>query len=69
MSLQTFEETTIEKDENGLLWVRDSLGNVVCEAFLEDEDNHMEEMLDMGYILVPYLFEGERVYVQVASEG
>jgi hypothetical protein len=66
--LNNFEGTTIEKDDDGLLWVCDQFGNHACEAFYKCDDETMEEMLDAGYILVPYKFEGDDVFVEVAHE-
>lgn len=69
MSLQSFDQTTVERDEYGQLWVRDQFENISCEAFYKSDDQSIEEMLDAGYILVPYQLEGEDIFVQVASEG
>jgi hypothetical protein len=68
MALQAFVGTTIEKDSDGLLWIRDSAGNIACEAFYADDDSSVEDMLDSGYILLPYQFFGENVFVQVDPE-
>jgi hypothetical protein len=67
--LNTFEGTTIERDEDGLLWIRDPHGNIACQAYFQSEGESQEEILDQGYILVPYRFEGKNIYVEVASEG
>jgi hypothetical protein len=69
MTLQTFDGSTVEKDADGLLWIRDSFGNIACEAFFADECCSVEDMLDRGYILAPYQFFGEDIFVQAAPEG
>ena len=66
--LHSFDGTTIEQDSDGLLWVRDSAGNIACGAFYADDCASVEDMLDRGYILAPYQFLGENVFVQAVPE-
>ena len=69
MTLQTFDGSTVEKDADGLLWIRDSFGNVACEAFYADDCSSVEDLLDRGYILVPDQFCGENIFVQADPES
>ena len=65
MALDSFEETYVERDDAGNLWVKLSNGVVVCEAFYKSPDETTEEMMAKGYVPVPYLFEDEYVFVEV----
>ena len=38
---------------------------IVCQAFYKDRGETTEEMLDKGSILVPYLYKGEEIFVEV----
>jgi hypothetical protein len=66
--LRSLDGTTIEQDSDGLLWIRDSAGNIAREAFYADDDSSEGDMLDRGYILWPYQFLGENVFVQADQE-
>lgn len=62
----TFEGTYAEKAE-GSVWIRGSKDQILCEAFFAGEDESIESMEASGYILVPYEFEGEPIFVEVAG--
>jgi hypothetical protein len=58
----TIENSHIEKDEYGSLWVYQD-DRLQCEAFYRAEDESVADMLEAGYVLLPYEFEGEQVFV------
>jgi hypothetical protein len=61
--LADFQKTSIERDADGLYWLYDRYKNIICEVFFKSEGQSFEEMLDAGYIPLPFLFEGEEVFV------